>query len=263
MSRLHQAEKRMKAESALLGLPHLPNLTQQSPAIHIAIVSEAEATTLADSLETLLADAKTFTFSRLDYHRGVGVKRNFGSVILPDVVVAMLGAFEATKTGLFLASLQCTFPDRSILVTTTDPDTFDFFRVLEMGASDFLLPPLRSSELLPRLMRQARAVPTGDALVQKLKEDIGLKHIIGESPVFLEKIRCVRRFARCDATVLICGESGTGKEIFARSIHYLSSRAGRPFVPVNCGALPENLVESEISVISAARSRAPRSIKGA
>ena len=81
---------------------------------------------------------------------------------------------------------------------------------------------------------------------QKLKEDIGLKHIIGDSPAFLEKVRCVPRFARCDATVLIFGESGTGKEIFARAIHYLSSRADRPFVPVNCGALPENLVESEI-----------------
>ena len=115
-----------------------------------------------------------------------------------------------------------------------------------MGASDFLLPPLRRSELLPRLMRQARVTRRGDALVQKLKEDIGLKHIIGESPAFLDKVRCVPRFARCDATVLISGESGTGKEIFARAIHYLSSRAGRPFVPVNCGALPENLVESEI-----------------
>jgi transcriptional regulator with PAS, ATPase and Fis domain len=82
--------------------------------------------------------------------------------------------------------------------------------------------------------------------VQKLKEDIGLKHIIGESPAFLDKVRCVPRFARCDATVLISGESGTGKELFARAIHYLSPRSGRPFVPVNCGALPENLVESEI-----------------
>jgi transcriptional regulator with PAS, ATPase and Fis domain len=95
-------------------------------------------------------------------------------------------------------------------------------------------------------MRQARVLPRRDASVQKLKENIGLKHIVGESPAFLEKVRCVPRFARCDATVLICGESGTGKEIFARAIHYLSSRAARPFVPVNCGALPENLVESEI-----------------
>jgi transcriptional regulator with PAS, ATPase and Fis domain len=70
--------------------------------------------------------------------------------------------------------------------------------------------------------------------------------MIGESPTFLDKVRCVPRFARCDATVLISGESGTGKELFARAIHYLSPRADRPFVPINCGALPENLVESEI-----------------
>jgi two-component system, NtrC family, response regulator GlrR len=82
--------------------------------------------------------------------------------------------------------------------------------------------------------------------VQKLKEDIGLKHIIGDSPAFVDKVRLVPRFARSDATVLISGESGTGKELFARAIHYLSSRADRPFVPVNCGALPEDLVESEI-----------------
>jgi DNA-binding NtrC family response regulator len=133
-----------------------------------------------------------------------------------------------------------------VLVTTTHPDTFDFFRALEMGASDFLLPPLRRSELLSRLKRQALVTCSGDALVQKLKEDIGLKQIIGESPQFLEKVRCVPRFARCDAAVLISSESGTGKELFARAIHYLSARADRPFVPVNCGALPENLVESEI-----------------
>jgi transcriptional regulator with PAS, ATPase and Fis domain len=95
-------------------------------------------------------------------------------------------------------------------------------------------------------MRQARVTCRSDALVQKLKEDIGLKRIIGESPAFLNQVRCVPRFARCDATVLISGESGTGKELFARAIHYLSPRAERPFVPVNCGALPENLVESEI-----------------
>ena len=148
--------------------------------------------------------------------------------------------------NFFLRRFSALFQHRPVLVTTTHPDTFDFFRVLEMGASDFLLPPLRRSELLPRLMRQARVTRRGDALVQKLKEDIGLKQIIGESPVFLDKVRCVPRFARCDATVLISGESGTGKELFARAIHYLSPRADRPFVPVNCGALPENLVESEI-----------------
>ncbi len=246
MSRLQKADKRMRAESTLLTLPQLPNLTEQSRAIRVAIASEAETTALADSIEALLAQANGFTVSRIDYRSEFSVKSNAAGFSKADVVVATLGGFQAKSTGLFLASVQRAFPHRSVLVTTTDPDTFDFFRVLEMGASDFLLPPVRASELLPRLLRQARVTRCTDALVQKFKEDIGLKQIIGESPVFLDKVRCVPRFARCDATVLISGESGTGKEIFARAIHYLSPRAGRPFVPVNCGALPENLVESEI-----------------
>ena len=232
--------------SALMTPVQLPNLTEASSVIRVAIVCGPETTVLADSVETLLAEAKEFRFSRFEYHSESGVKPDAVGFGNPDVVVATLSAFQATNTDLFLASLQRAFPHRPVLVTTTHPDTFDFFRVLEMGASDFLLPPLRPSELLPRLMRQARVTRCSDALVQKLKEDIGLKQIIGESPAFLDKVRCLPRFARCDAPVLLSGESGTGKEIFARAIHYLSPRADRPFVPVNCGALPENLVESEI-----------------
>jgi len=224
----------------------LSNPKEASPAIRVAIVRGPETTVLADSLEALLAEAKGFTFSRFEYRDQSGLKPKAASFGDADVVVATLSAFQATNLELFFASLQRPFPNRPVLVTTTHPDTFDFFRVLEMGASDFLVPPLRRSELLPRLMRQALVTCRSDALVQKLKEDIGLKQIIGENPAFLDKVRCVPRFARCDGTVLISGESGTGKELFARAIHYLSPRADRPFVPVNCGALPENLVESEI-----------------
>src|SRR5436190_22876940 len=223
-----------------------PSPTEASLVIRVAIVCEPETTVLADSLEALLEEANGFTFSRFEYGAEWGLEPHAVDFGNPDVVMATLDSFEAKKLELFFASLQQAFPHRPVLVTTTHPDAFDVFPVLEMGASDFLLPPLRRSELLPRLKRQALVASRGDALVQKLKEDIGLKQIIGESPAFLDKVRCVPRFARCDATVLISGESGTGKELFARSIHYLSPRADRPFVPVNCGALPENLVESEI-----------------
>src|SRR3954454_3623457 len=169
--------------------PKLTNPAKESlagrmatPAIRVAIVCEPETTVLADSVERLLGDAKEFTFARLEYCAECSLKPHAAGFCNPDVVVAALASFEATKLELFFASLQRAFPHRPVLVTTTHPDAFDVFPVLEMGAADFLLPPLRRSEVLPRLMRQAGVTCRCDALVQKLKEDIGLKQIIGESP---------------------------------------------------------------------------------
>jgi DNA-binding NtrC family response regulator len=71
-------------------------------------------------------------------------------------------------------------------------------------------------------------------------------HLLGDSPVFRESLRLIERIAAIDATVLIYGETGTGKELAARAIHYLSPRCDHPFIPVNCGAIPDSLVESEL-----------------
>ncbi len=73
-----------------------------------------------------------------------------------------------------------------------------------------------------------------------------LTNLVGCSPAFLATVELIRRVAACDATVLIQGETGTGKELAARAIHYLGSRRDAPFVPINCGALPEPLVENEL-----------------
>lgn len=77
-------------------------------------------------------------------------------------------------------------------------------------------------------------------------DDFARLNLIGRSPPFLAALALIGKFATCEATVLIQGETGTGKELAARAIHYLSPRRDLPFVPVNCGALPENLVESEL-----------------
>ncbi len=77
-------------------------------------------------------------------------------------------------------------------------------------------------------------------------EDFGELNLVGRSPAFLEVLELTKRFSACDATVLVQGETGTGKELVARAIHYLGARRNFPFIPVNCGALPDSLVESEL-----------------
>jgi DNA-binding NtrC family response regulator len=71
-------------------------------------------------------------------------------------------------------------------------------------------------------------------------------HLIGESLLFREALKIIQRCAQCDATVLIKGETGTGKEVAARAIHYLSNRRNRAFIGLNCGAIPDGLVESTL-----------------
>ena len=77
-------------------------------------------------------------------------------------------------------------------------------------------------------------------------EDFAEFNLVGHSPAFLEVLELTKRFSGCDATVLLQGETGTGKELVARAIHYLGARRDFPFIPVNCGALPDSLVESEL-----------------
>ncbi|MBI3529342.1 MAG: sigma 54-interacting transcriptional regulator [Betaproteobacteria bacterium] len=77
-------------------------------------------------------------------------------------------------------------------------------------------------------------------------EDFSKLNLIGQSPAFLGAVALIGKYATCDATALIEGETGTGKEVAARAIHYLSQRRGFPFIPVNCAALPDTLIENEL-----------------
>src|SRR5205085_1851123 len=83
-------------------------------------------------------------------------------------------------------------------------------------------------------------------VVEAVSEASGLAQIIGEAPAFVALKRKIALVARFESTVLLTGETGTGKERFSRALHYLSRRAGKPFLPVNCGAIPPELFESEL-----------------
>jgi DNA-binding NtrC family response regulator len=85
-----------------------------------------------------------------------------------------------------------------------------------------------------------------ESLIKRLRDAQALAKLVGDAPTFLNSIRHLPDMAKSEASVLIAGETGTGKELVARAIHYLSPRAGSPFIPVHCGSLPDTLLESEL-----------------
>jgi DNA-binding NtrC family response regulator len=119
---------------------------------------------------------------------------------------------------------------------------------LDQGLSDFLLMPLRSCDFLTRLQLHIdeRFGNAANQSLQQWKKKHRLEGLVGNCPEFLKSLEKIPPFASADATVLILGESGSGKELFARGLHYCSPRQKGPFVPVNCGALPEQLFENEL-----------------
>ncbi len=116
------------------------------------------------------------------------------------------------------------------------------------GCEDFVFWPCDEFEIRTRLKRILEKREEAQIKEQKSKVDDKYSNfnLIGNSPAFTRMLELVKRLALCDATVLIEGETGTGKEMVARSIHYNSDRRGNPFIPVNCGALPDELMENEL-----------------
>jgi DNA-binding NtrC family response regulator len=113
---------------------------------------------------------------------------------------------------------------------------------------DFLSCPFHESELLLRVRRllQSKGATAVSSEKSRPNEPLHFGALVGESESFVRAINNIPPLAQSDATVLICGETGTGKELFARAIHYHSPRRNKPFIPVNCAALPDHLFENEL-----------------
>jgi two-component system, NtrC family, response regulator GlrR len=162
------------------------------------------------------------------------------------VLLLWLGAGEVVRAaGRFFAVARRRQWDLPVLVLAEGATPKDLLQLLRLGASDFLSSPLRRADLVTRVWALAHETGEADRAFARLHARHGLEHIVGGNPAFLELVGQLPAMARSDACVLLSGETGTGKEVFARAIHYLSRRSAKPFVPVNCGAVPVDLLENE------------------
>ena len=166
----------------------------------------------------------------------------------PAVVLSDLRLPEGDGFGVLRAAKEID-ADIPVIVMTAYGSIEDAVSAMKEGAMDFLAKPVDPDHLLllvNRALEQRRIVTENLLLKEELAVRRGAPQLVGEDPSLRKVFASLQRAAATDATVLLEGESGTGKELFARSLHALSPRADAPFVAINCAAIPENLLETEL-----------------
>ena len=165
------------------------------------------------------------------------------SVVVTDLKMPRTDGLELLKF------VKKEAPHVSVILVTAHGTAECAVEALKIGAFDYLTKPVKPQELVHRVRmaveRQSMAGEIARLHVQ-LNEGHGLENMIGNSPVMREVFEKIKLVADTNSTVLINGESGTGKELVARAIHANSPRTGKPILPVNCAAIPETLIESEL-----------------
>ncbi|WP_163998429.1 sigma-54-dependent transcriptional regulator [Pyxidicoccus caerfyrddinensis] len=172
--------------------------------------------------------------------------RDFPLVLL-DLMLPPDGSVNAGLDGL--AALLSARPGTKVIVISGAGDTRHTLEAVRLGAYDFLTKPVDPDVLLVVVQRALARVALErqvEALRTSLARAGGDTALVGQSPPFLAAVTLAERVAPSDIPVLVTGENGTGKELLARTVHLKSRRHAGPFVPINCGALPESLLESAL-----------------
>jgi len=164
-------------------------------------------------------------------------------LVISDIKMPRLTGFE------LLAHLRERHPETMVIMITAFSTTEEAVEAMKQGAYDYITKPFRNEEirLIVRNALERKSLRQENlALREELGQRYAFGSLVGKSKAMQEVFELIRKVATSRTNVMITGESGTGKELVAKAIHYNSERKELPFVPVNCGAIPENLLESEL-----------------
>ena len=168
----------------------------------------------------------------------------------PELVITDLYLDKTRTHGLeILQKARALNPPSTVIVITAYATIETAVDAMKKGAFDYLEKPFKVDDLrlcIQRALSYNDAVSENIYLRKQLKKKYQFNQLIGNSPMIQDVFKLIERVADTDSTILILGESGTGKELVARALHFNSRRQFAPFVPINCSALPENLLESEL-----------------
>ncbi len=171
------------------------------------------------------------------------LRENYFDVIIADIILPGLTGIE------LLRKCKEFNPEQIVIIITANATLETAIDALRAGAYDYVMKPIIHEEI-KRIVRNAlkeRSLRTENLILKKqIEERYDFERIVGRSHVIASLIEEVKKIADARSNVLILGETGTGKELFARAIHYNSYRKDHPFIPINCSAIPEHLLESEL-----------------
>jgi two-component system, NtrC family, response regulator HydG len=225
-------------------MPTKPKSTTATagPPIKVLVIDNdpAHAEAMADSLrsvgfECIVATSGPDGAALLD----VGTYE----IVITDLKMPEMGGLE------ILAKVKEVQPDAEVVLVTGHGTIESAVEAMQRGAFNYLLKPLDLKQLRAVVENAARSQYLRRAnaeLHRRLDERFGFEGVIGNSPQMVDVVNRLQRIAPTDVTVLIQGETGTGKELVAKAIHQNSPRKKRPFVPLNCAALSEHILESEL-----------------
>jgi len=164
-------------------------------------------------------------------------------LMITDIILPEMGGLELLRRA------RRQSPDMVTIVMTAYASTETAVEALRAGAFDYIMKPIIHEEIrkiVENALRQRALASENLLLKRQVARSYDFENIIGRSDGIRQVMDEIRKIADARSNILITGETGTGKELFARAIHHNSSRSDRPFVPINCSAIPEQLLESEL-----------------